>query len=309
MTSSNKQGIVARGSEIKNLILTVRDKQVLLDSDVAQLYGYDTKRVNETAARNSKRFPTRFRFQLTEEEVDEILRSQFATSNKTDTPGRGGRRYKPYVYTEQGVAMLSGLLKNDIAIQVSLSIMDAFVEMRQFLSTNKEIYAKLINMDNKILEHDHKFDQVFDLLQSSEETPNQSIFYKGQFYDAFRFIVDIIKKAEKDVILIDNYIDDSVFDILVNKKDGVSTTIVTSNPERLSQAHSKKFSKQYGAVSIVACKDFHDRFVIVDRKEVYAFGASLKDLGNKCFEVSKNEDTGHFLSYINKVIESNKTCL
>ena len=180
--------------------------------------------------------------------------------------------------------------------------MNAFVEMRQLLNANKNIFEKLINIDNKILEHDYKFDQVFDLLQSSDKQPRQGIFYKGQFYDAFKLIIDIVVGAKKNIVIVDNYLDASVLEILSNKKEGVETTLVTSNPGRVSQVHLDKFARQYGEVSIVACKDFHDRFIILDNKEVYAVGASLKDLGSKCFEISKNEDTERFLAYLKEIV-------
>lgn len=324
MVSENSNEVITYDGDIKDRILTIRGKQVLLDSDVAQLYGYETKRINETASRNNGRFPERFRFQLNREEADEIMRSQsatayianidelsdnnlksqFATSSSAGNTAHGGKRKLPYAYTEQGIAMLSGLLKNETAIQVSISIMDAFVEMRQFLNVNKSVFEKLINIDNKILEHDHKFDQVFDLLQSTEEKPKRGIFFKGQFYDAFKLVIDIVASAKKSIVIIDNYLDDSVLEILTKKKEGTTTTLITSNPRRVSPLYLDKFAKQYGRASIISCKDFHDRFIILDNKEVYAVGASLKDLGSKCFEISKNEDTEHFVSYVNGIIES-----
>lgn len=142
------------------------------------------------------------------------------------------------------------------------------------------------------------------MLQAPEDPPNQSIFYKGQFYDAFKFVIDIVRQAKRDIVVIDNYLDESVLELVANKQDGITVTFVTSDPGRVSQLHLEKFEKQYGTVSIVFCKDFHDRFVILDNKEVYAFGASLKDLGNKCFEVSKNKDATRFVSYVNEIINS-----
>ena len=246
---------------IKNLILTVRDVQVLLDSDVAILYGYETKSINLAARRNIDRFPSEFRFQLTSEEAARILKSQTVTSsekeilkfhfetssyeNNMSAKTHGGRRKLPYVYTEHGIIMLAGILRNKTAVEVSINITKAFVEMRRFINTNRDVFAKMVSIDNKLLEHDLKFDEVFDLLQQPEVI-RQNIFFKGQFYDAFT---------------------------LVN-----------------------------GVIKIIASNDFHDRFIILDHKEVYAFGASLKDLGKKCFEVSKSEDPARFISYMKGII-------
>ena len=237
--------------EIKNLIYTIRGKQVMLDSDVAMLYHYETKKINQAVKRNIERFPEKFCFQLTEEEFsslrsqivtlnkttvqdnfeDSSLRSQFATLN--ENTGRGKhRKYLPYVFTEQGIAMLSGLLKNDIAIQVSINIMDAFVEMRKFLMVNGQLFERLTNVEYKLLEHDKKFDKVFDQLQN-EENIKQKIFFEGQIYDAYSLIIDIIKKANKKILIIDNYIDDSVLKMLTKKNEKVVVVILTSEKSNI----------------------------------------------------------------------------
>ena len=208
---------------IKNLIYTIRGKQVMLDSDVAMLYHYPTKRINETVRRNIERFPENFCFKLTESET-ENLRSQFATSS-LKKENYGGRRYLPYVFTEQGIAMLSGLLKNDIAIQVSINIMNAFVEMRKFITRNGKVFERLTNVEYKILEqnrmltnHEKKFEKVFDELQKSKrEEFKQSIFFDGQIFDAYSLIIDIIKRAKQKILIIDNYIDDSILKMLSKK--------------------------------------------------------------------------------------------
>jgi hypothetical protein len=285
----------AATEDIKNLILTIRGVQVLLDSDVAMLYGYETKNINLAASRNKERFPSNFRFQLTREEAEHLgMRLQSATASKRNV------RYRPYAYTEQGIGMLSGLLKNKTAIQVSIGIMNAFVEMRHFINANRDVFAKMVIIDNKLLEHDRKFDEVFDLLQQPEAT-KQSIFYKGQFYGAFKVVIGLIEKAKTSITLVDNYADNSVLDMLSNKKNGVQVAIVTANPNKLSEQFFEKFTAQYGTVKVIASKDFHDRFIILDSKEVYAIGASLKDLGNKCFEISKVEDTAEFLVRIGRL--------
>ena len=290
--------------DIKSLILTVRGTQVLLDSDVALLYGYEVKNLNRAATRNEDRFPPEFRFQLTAQELEQVLRFQNGTSNSTDnTTGenRGGRRYLPYVYTEHGIIMLAGVLRNEKAVQVSIGITKAFVEMRRFIHANNEIFTKIMSIDNKLLEHDRKFDEVFDLLHPPEII-RQNIFYKGQFYDAYELIIRLVKKAKSSIIVIDNYANSSVLDMLTNKKESVVIVIITANPGELSSEHLKRFVVQYGAVEVMASRDFHDRFIIVDKNEVYAFGASLKDVGKKCFEVSKSEDPARFMAYVQSII-------
>jgi hypothetical protein len=283
--------ITTRQVDIKSLILTIRDTQVLLDRDVAMLYGYGTKRINEAANRNKERFPEDFRFQLTKEEVDYIerLRSQIATSNDEQ---RGGRRYRPYVYTEQGIAMLSGLLKNDVAIQVSIGIMQAFVEMRRFISAYGKAFERLSTVEYKLIEHDKKFDELFDLIQLPQEF-RQGIFFKGQIYDAFKFLMDIIKSADHSIVIIDNYADSTVLDMLTDKKTNVVVTIVTGNPNRISKLAIRKFASQYPDLHIVESKDYHDRFIIVDHKKLFHIGASLKDAGKKCFGITLIEDVDY----------------
>ena len=185
--------------EIKNLIYTIRGKQVMLDSDVAMLYHYETKKINQAVKRNIDRFPERFCFQLTEKEL-EIRWSQIVTTSKLEENKYRSKKYLPYVFTEQGIAMLSGILKSEIAVQVSIKIMDAFIEMRKFISTNKNLFEKVIDIENKMnkkfIEHDKKFDEVFNQLQS-EENIKQRIFFEGQIYDAYSLIIDIIKKQVK----------------------------------------------------------------------------------------------------------------
>jgi len=302
---------------IKDLILIIRGMPVLLDSDIAMLYGYETRDLNKAATRNIERFPAEFRFQLTIEETEKLKESKHLTTrdrellmfqngtskNKDDASieNRGGRRKRPYVYTEHGIIMLAGILRNKTAVEVSINITKAFVEMRRFLNTNRDVFAKMVSIDNKLLEHDRKFDEVFDLLQQPEAI-KQNIFFKGQFYDAFTLVIGLIEKATTDITIIDNYADNSVLDMLASKKAGTTATIITANPGKLSSGHINMFTVQHGAVKIVASNDFHDRFVILDHKEVYAFGASLKDLGKKCFEVSKSEDPARFISYVQEVI-------
>jgi hypothetical protein len=297
--------IVSQTPVIKSLILTVRDTQVLLDSDVAMLYGYETKRINETAARNKRRFPTEFRFKLTVEEVNQIaevrsdlisLRSQIATLK------RGAhRKYTPYVYTEQGIGMLSGLLKNDTTIDVSIGIMNAFVEMRRFISAYGKTFERLTSVEYKLLEHDKKFDELFDLIQLPE-LPQQGIFFKGQIYDAFGLIVKIICEARKTLVVIDNYADDTIFDMLSKRKSGVNSVIVTASPGKITQTALSKINAQYPTVSVVKSDEFHDRFIIVDNRKVYHVGASLKDAGKKCFALTLLDDDGLIVAKTQSII-------
>ena len=281
----NKLSIPSQVSnqEIKNLIYTIRGKQVMLDSDVAMLYQYETKRVNEAVKRNIERFPAEFCFKLTSAEY-EALKTQFATSNI-----RGGKHKLPYVFTEKGIIMLSGLLKNSVAIEVSIRIVEAFVEMRKFISTNGQVFERLTNVEYKLLEHDKKFDEVFNQLQH-EENIKQKIFFEGQIYDAYSLIIDIIKKANQKILIIDNYIDESVLKMLTKKNKMVEVIIITSNKSTIENIDIQKFNKEYPILKMAKTNKFHDRFIIIDNKEMYHLGASIKDLGKKCFGINKIED-------------------
>lgn len=279
---------VWKTEKIQSLIYTIRGKQVMLDSDVAMLYGYNTKRINETVKRNAKRFPESFCFQLDESDLY-ILRSQIATLNKKINNGNVERKYSPYVFTEQGVAMLSGLLKNDIAIQVSINIMTAFVNMRKFILANGQVFERLTSVEQKLLEHDKKIDEVFNQFQLKEGA-KQQIFFQGQIWDSYSLIVDIIKKARKKITIIDNYIDESVLKMLSKKKVGVNVIILTSNNTNIKNIDIQKFNLQYPTLQMIKTNKFHDRFIMLDDIELYHCGASIKDLGNKCFAISRIEN-------------------
>ena len=272
--------------DIKNLIYTIRGKQVMMDSDVANIYHCETKYVNRVVKRNIERFPEEFCFQLNENEF-EVLRCQFVTLNEN---GRGQhRKYLPYVFTEQGIAMLSALLKNDVAVSVSVNIMKAFIEMRKFLMLNGQVFERLTSVEHKLLEHDKKFDEVFNQLQL-EENIKQRIFFDGQIYDAYSIIIDIIKKANNKILIIDNYIDDSVLKMLTKKKNNVEVAILTSNKSNIQNIDIQKFNKEYPILKIAKTNKFHDRFIVLDNEEMYHLGASIKDLGRKCFGINKIED-------------------
>ena len=281
---------------IKSLIYTIRGKQVMLDSDVANLYHCETKYINRVVKRNIERFPKEFCFQLEQKEFQN-LRCQFITSS-FEKQNYGGRRYMPYVFTEQGIAMLSALLKSDIAVNVSISIMKAFIEMRKFIITNGQVFQEINSIKCKLLEHDEKFDEVFDELQRKQETEfKQSIFFDGQIYDAYSLIIDIIKKAKQKILIIDNYVDDSILKMLSKKNKDVEVVILTSQNGKLNKLDINKFNKQYPTLKIAISNKFHDRFIVIDNKELYHVGASLKDLGKKCFAISKIEDD----EYIKKI--------
>ena len=271
--------------EIQNLIYTIRGKQVMLDSDVAMLYHYETKNINKAVKRNIDRFPEDFCFQLTEIEFQN-LRFQFGTLNRKVNNGDVTRKYLPYVFTEQGISMLSGILKNEIAVKVSISIIRAFVEMRKFLTVNGQLFERLTNVEYKLLEYDKKFDQLFDQLQH-EENIKQKIFFEGQIYDAYILIIDIIKKANKKILIIDNYIDDSVLKMLTKKNKNVEVVILTSEKSNIQNIDIQKFNKEYPILKVAKTNKFHDRFIVIDNKEMYHLGASIKDLGKKCFGINK----------------------
>ena len=286
--------------DIKNLIYSIRGKQVMLDSDVAMLYHYQTKNVNKAVKRNIERFPEDFCFQLTKSEMDTMW-FQNGTTSKGENNKYRSEKYLPYAFTEQGIAMLSGVLKNDIAIDVSINIMQAFIEMRKFINTNKNLFEKVINienkMDKKFVEQDKKFDIIFDQLQL-EENIKQRIFFDGQIYDAYSIIVDIIKKANNKILIIDNYIDESVLKMLSKKKTNVEAVILTSDKSNIENLDVKKFNKEYPILKVAKTNKFHDRFIIIDNKEMYHLGASIKDLGKKCFAINRIED----IEIIEKII-------
>ncbi len=223
------------------------------------------------------------------------MKSQIVISSLTKE-NYEGRRKLPTVFTEQGIAMLSGLLRNEIAIKVSISIMDAFVEMRKFITLNGQVFQEINTMKN--IEHDEKFDIVFDELQSKKEKEfNQRIFFNGQIYDSYSLIIDIIKSAKNKILIIDNYIDDSILKMLSKKNKNVEIVILTSQNSNISKLDINKFNKQYPILKTARTDKFHDRFIVIDNKELYHCGASLKYLGKKCFAISKIEDR----EYVEKI--------
>ena len=283
--------------EIQNNIYTIRDKQVMLDSDVARYFEYTTKDLNRNVRNNIERFPEYYCFQLTEEEY-KSLRCKNFTLNKN---GRGQhRKYLPYVFTEYGITMLAGLLKSEVAVSASIKIVNSFIEMRRFLKENGQVFERLTSVEYKLLEHDKKFDIVFDTLQE-KKIQNQRIFFDGQIYDAYSLIIDIIKIANNKITIIDNYVDDSVLEMLSKKKDNVEVVILTSNKSNIKNIDIQKFNKQYPTLKVAKTDKFHDRFIILDEKEMYHLGASIKDLGKKCFGINKIE-SGNIIELLLKEI-------
>ena len=296
--AEDKNLVIVHNKEIQSMIYTFRGRQVMLDSDLAMLYQVETKYLNRQRNRNAERFPEDFCFQLSKEEY-EILRCQNVTSSEDNT--HGGRRYMPYVFTEQGIAMLSAVLKSDVAVEVSIKIMNSFVEMRNFLLSNRKIFDDLNRVELKQLETDKKLEEVFDYIATTKEV-KQKIFFNGQIYDAFSLMVEIVEKAEKELILIDNYVDVNTLNILSKKKDGVNVLIVTSGNGNLTDKDVAKFNSQYPKLAVKISKDFHDRFFIIDRNEVYHIGASIKDAGKKSFGITKLEVEELMKSLLAKVL-------
>lgn len=268
---------------IENKIYNIRDLQVMLDSDLAQLYGTETKYINRAINRNPNRFPAEFAFQLTVDEWD-ALRFQFGTSSLK----HGGRRYMPYVFTEQGIAMLSAVLNTDIAVKVSIQIMQAFVAMRKTLGQLHGVIQRLEGLEVKQIKTDQKLDQVYKALES-KVIPSQGIFYEGQLFDAFVFVSDLIKSANSSIELVDNYVDETTLLLLGKRKAGVQCTIHTRINPTLN-ADLAKYNQQYPAINTKENRESHDRFLILDNTQLYHFGASIKDLGKKCFAFSRMDE-------------------
>ena len=302
---------IVKKDDIENKIIVIRNKQVILDRDIAALYGVETKRLNEQVKRNIDRFPESFCFQLTKTDTENLM-SQIATSNDdslrshfaTLKKGRGQhRKYLPYAFTEQGVAMLSAVLKSETAIKVSVQIINAFVAMRRFLVSNAQVFQRLDSLEIKQVETDKKLNYVLDAIESKDIQPKQGIFFDGQVFDAYVFINDLVKSAKKSIVLIDNYIDESVLVLFSVRRKGVSLSILTKSISKKLQLDIKKHNEQYPPVNIKEFSKAHDRFLIIDGKTVYHVGASLKDLGKKWFAFSKMDiSAADILSEVEKMV-------
>jgi len=307
MEKSKDSLILYDSTIIQQKIYTIRGIQVMLDKDLAAFYGIETRTLNQAVKRNIERFPSDFMFQLSKAEFDavksdEVLISQSVISKET----RGGRQKLPFVFTEQGVAMLSGILKSETAVKMSIQIISAFVAMRKFIINNAQLFQRIDTVEKRQLKHemktDERFEMVFDALQKDKLDPKQGIFFDGQIFDAHKFVSDLIRKAEKSILLIDNYVDDTVLELFSKRKKNVTVTIFTANLSKALITDLKKFNAQYPKIEVKEFKQSHDRFMIIDDEDVYHFGASLKDLGKKWFAFSKFEKKAlEILNKLNKL--------
>ena len=280
--------IIIKDKKIENMIFEVRGVQVMLSSDVAILYQIETRILNQVIKRNIDRFPSTFCFQLTDEEIDRLsLRSQFATLNKSNNLRGQHYKYLPYVLTEQGIMMLSGLLKSDIAVKVNIQIIDAFVKMRRYFANN-------FNTNELLLNHENRIQLLENTLDSFKEQRIKKIFFEGQIYDAYSILIDILNKARTEIIIIDNYASKELLDIL---KDINLKIIIVS--KYVDSVLKEKYTKQYKNVEFIENNSFHDRFIILDRSKLYTCGASFKDLGKKCFAISEFNDINYLEQIIN----------
>lgn len=340
MANRNDTAVVLREEQLRALIYKVRGVEVMLDSDLARLYGIETRVFNQAVKRNLERFPASFRFQLAKAEHDS-LRSQIVTLNTAENMvipadegtcvavstkstrdpltveiansagGRGRhRKYLPYVFTEQGVAMLSAVLRSRTAIEISISIINAFVAMRRFLVAHEPLLQRLDTLEKRQLGHemktDARFEQVFAALDAKRQQPEQGVFFDGQVFDAYRFVSDLLRQAQKSIVLIDNYVDDSVLALLAKRQAGVSAIVLTRSISKTLALDLEKHNAQYPPVAIREFADSHDRFLILDGDVVYHLGASLKDLGKKWFAFAKM-DAGA-LSVMERVAAILKKC-
>ncbi|WP_047246938.1 ORF6N domain-containing protein [Maribacter thermophilus] len=280
---------------IENRIFTFRDEPVMIDRDLAEMYQVETKVLNQAVKRNSERFPQAFRFQLNDSERIELVTNcdRFEKLKHSSN--------NPYAFTEQGVAMLSAVLRSDVAIQVSIQIMNAFVQMRKTIGNNLTLLQLSQDFKQHKLETDNKFEQVFKALEAPEMEHKQGVFFNGQTYDAYNFINTLIKKAKKQIILIDNYIDDTVITQLTKKQKSVEVLLLSKTISKKLQLDITKANTQYPSFKAVKFANAHDRFLIIDQTEVYHIGASLKDLGKKWFAFSKLEKAS--VSIFNQIKE------
>ena len=282
--------VVSDNIKIENMIYEIRGKNVMLDSDLAMLFGYETKQLNRQVLRNINRFPENYCFQITDTEYIS-LRCQ----NGTLKNGRGEhQKYLPYVFTEYGITMLAGILKSELAIKMSLRIVDIFITMKNYINTSL-IEQKYFNeLTIKNTEDIKLLQESFDKLNTKES--NNHIFYEGQIYDAYSLLIDILSRAKKEIIIIDNYAGKKLFDII--KNINVNVKIYTENIDNISK---EKYEKQYNNLEIINTNIFHDRFIIIDNKVLYHSGASFKDLGKKCFAITKMEDNNILKELLNKI--------
>lgn len=277
---------------IQNLIYTVRNQQVMIDSDLAILYDVETSHLNRAVKRNCNRFPEDFCFQLSVEEYRN-LKCQIGISSFGHS-GYGGRRTRPYAFTEQGISMLASVLHSDTAVNASINIMRAFVEMRHFTSNHAQMFERISQVELRQMDYEHRtderIDRIFEYISDHEESA-QKVFFDGQIYDAFSLIAGLIQKAVSDIILIDGYVDTSTLDLLSKKQSGVAVAIYTfKKNSRLTNTDIAAFNSQYPSLNVNYMTNYHDRFLILDHMVGYHIGASIKDAGKKCFAITMLED-------------------
>lgn len=272
--------LILKEEEIQSKIFTIRNQQVMLDRDLAGLYQVETRALKQAVKRNLDRFPDDFMFALTESEIDFLLSQSVIPSKKY----LGGA--KPFAFTEQGVSMLSAVLTSKTAVQVNIAIFRAFTKMKKFIATNATIFQKFSYIEQKLIKHDENFEKIFKAIEAKEIKPKQGIFFDGQIFDAYLFVTSLIKGAKKSITLIDNYIDESVL-TLFSKNQKVKVTIYSKNITKQIKLDLEKYNAQYNPIIVKKFNSSHDRFLLIDEKEIYHFGASLKDLGKKWFAFSK----------------------
>lgn len=286
---------IYKQKDIENRIFTYRGIQVMVDRDLAEMYGVETKRLNEQVKRNKERFPETFRFQLTTKERDELV------ANCDRLKSLKHSSSMPFVFTEQGVSMLSAVLKSETAIKVSIQIMNAFVDMRKIIGAHGGLIQRIDRIELRQAKHDQNFEKVFKALEGGKTQPQQGVFFEGQTFDAYSFASDLIRSAKVSIQLIDNYIDDSVLMLLTKRKKGTNAIVYTRNISPVLKQDLKKHNSQYEPISVKRFSKAHDRFLIIDEEKVYHIGASLKDLGKKWFAFSVIEKDA--LSILQKIKE------
>ena len=275
------QELIINENNIKDKIYTIRNLQVMLDKDLAELYGVETKHINQAVRNNQDKFQDDFYFELSDYEFED-LRSKNLTANFSKT------RINPKVFTEQGIYMLATILKSKIASQVTVYIIKTFANLRKIISQNISMFERFERVEQRLNIHDKNFDKLFEALEDKTLKAKQGIFYDGQIFDAYVFVNNLIKTAISEIILIDNYIDETVFTIF-SKYPNIRTKIYTQNISKQLKLDFEKYQKQYKNIELFEFKNSHDRFLIIDKKDIYHLGASLKDLGKKWFAFSKFE--------------------
>jgi len=277
----NETPLIFSQNEVENRIFHLRHLQIMIDRDLAEMYGVETKVLNQAVKRNIERFPTTFRFQLTEKEMNELVTICDRFKNLKHST------VMPYAFTEQGVAMLSAVLRSQTAINVSIQVMNAFVNLRKTVADIGIVNYRINKLEAQGRETDEKFEMLFKALESKSLGPEKGIFFEGQIFDAYHFVADIIRNAKSSIVLIDNYIDDTTLTLLSKRSDTTNVIIYTKNISKALQLDIEKFNSQYTPIEIKELTSSHDRFLIIDNTTMYHIGASLKDLGKKWFAFSK----------------------